>query len=200
MNRRNLLLSIGTAAVGSGAVLGSGALTSVEADRTLNVGVDPDSTAALALSANSSISGVTNGGGASGTELSINLADDINDEAVTTYGVINDGGDDDLTDTDNQIADGDEAFSVTNNSGESVDLSVSMGTTTAGFENLVTMYADGSPASTGSVSDITTGSITLAAGDHANVAIQIDTENDTDDTAAAEDLTVTFSATASDGL
>ena len=43
MNRRNVLLGLGTAAAGSGIVFGSGAFTQVEADRDLTIGVDNDS-------------------------------------------------------------------------------------------------------------------------------------------------------------
>ena len=43
MNRRNVLLGLGTAAAGSGIVFGSGAFTQVEADRDLTIDVDDDS-------------------------------------------------------------------------------------------------------------------------------------------------------------
>ncbi|SEL81339.1 TafE family fimbrial adapter protein [Haloferax larsenii] len=43
MNRRSLLLSIGAASVGTGAVFGSGAFTSIEADRNVDLNVSSDS-------------------------------------------------------------------------------------------------------------------------------------------------------------
>lgn len=43
MKRRSLLLSIGAASVGTGAVFGSGAFTSIEADRNVNLNVTNDS-------------------------------------------------------------------------------------------------------------------------------------------------------------
>ncbi|QGA81664.1 hypothetical protein [Halomicrobium sp. LC1Hm] len=49
MNRRNLLIGIGTAAVGSGAVLGSGALTQVQADRTVEVTTVGDANGLIGL-------------------------------------------------------------------------------------------------------------------------------------------------------
>ncbi|WP_049942985.1 hypothetical protein [Haloarcula sp. CGMCC 1.6347] len=42
MNRRGFLLSIGAASVGTGAVFGSGAFTSIEADRNVNLQVTGD--------------------------------------------------------------------------------------------------------------------------------------------------------------
>ena len=42
MNRRNVLLGLGTAAAGSGIVFGSGAFTQLEADRDVRVGVVTD--------------------------------------------------------------------------------------------------------------------------------------------------------------
>ena len=47
MNRRNVLIGIGTAAVGSGVALGSGAFTSVEATRNINLSAQGDSAALL---------------------------------------------------------------------------------------------------------------------------------------------------------
>ena len=43
MKRRSLLLSIGAASVGTGAVFGSGAFTSIEADRNVDLNVSSDS-------------------------------------------------------------------------------------------------------------------------------------------------------------
>ena len=57
-HRRALLVGIGTTAVGSGAVFGSGAFTQVQATRDLTIGVDEDSTALLALEQNPDISAV----------------------------------------------------------------------------------------------------------------------------------------------
>lgn len=58
LHRRAILVGIGTAAVGSGAVFGSGAFTQVQATRDLTIGVDEDSTALLALEQNPNISAV----------------------------------------------------------------------------------------------------------------------------------------------
>lgn len=55
MKRRNLLTVLGTAAAGSTAVMGTGAFTSVSADRTVNVEVADDANALLALTAPNSL-------------------------------------------------------------------------------------------------------------------------------------------------
>ena len=49
MNRRQALIGIGTLAVGSGAALGSGAFTSVEANRDVSVVTAGDADAALGI-------------------------------------------------------------------------------------------------------------------------------------------------------
>ena len=49
MNRRNVLLGLGTAAAGSGAVFGSGAFTQVQADRDVSINVTGDNNALLGI-------------------------------------------------------------------------------------------------------------------------------------------------------
>jgi len=60
MNRRSVLLGMGTAAAGAGAVFGSGAFTQVQAERDLTIGVDEDSSALLGLKAGSEVTSVYN--------------------------------------------------------------------------------------------------------------------------------------------
>lgn len=50
MNRRNVLVGLGTIVAGGGAALGTGAFTSVEADRTVSVQTAGDASAFLSLS------------------------------------------------------------------------------------------------------------------------------------------------------
>lgn len=89
MNRRNLLIGIGTAAVGSGAVLGSGALTQVSADRTATVNTADDSSAIIELgipsgAPNVVTDGSTSTNGNNGQSIiDINLSN-LNDNATTT--------------------------------------------------------------------------------------------------------------------
>ncbi|WP_455448957.1 hypothetical protein [Natrinema thermotolerans] len=49
MNRRNVLVGLGTIVAGGGAALGTGAFSSVEADRTVSVAVAGDASSALGL-------------------------------------------------------------------------------------------------------------------------------------------------------
>ena len=58
MNRRNVLLGLGTAAAGSGIVFGSGAFTQVQAERDLTIGIDDDSNALLELNPNDDLASV----------------------------------------------------------------------------------------------------------------------------------------------
>ncbi|ESS02427.1 MAG: hypothetical protein A07HR67_02758 [uncultured archaeon A07HR67] len=58
MNRRNVLLGLGTAAAGSGIVFGSGAFTQVQAERDITIGVSTDENALVELKPNDSIESV----------------------------------------------------------------------------------------------------------------------------------------------
>ena len=51
LTRRNALIGLGTVAAGAGVIGGSGAFTSVEAERTVNVSTEGDASAALSLAA-----------------------------------------------------------------------------------------------------------------------------------------------------
>ncbi|MFB6140228.1 MAG: hypothetical protein ABEJ26_07310, partial [Halosimplex sp.] len=83
MNRRKALIGIGSLAVGSGAALGSGAFTSVRAQRNVDVTVaSGDSSAALGLSSSSNY---VSSSGSTGV-LSINIGSGgvpLNDDAIT---------------------------------------------------------------------------------------------------------------------
>lgn len=102
MNARNLLIGIGIVAVVTGGVLGSGALTQVNADRTATVSTTGDASAALGLEVADSSSNVVSGSStAEGLQLSF---ENINKNATTTVSAIN----------------------VTNRVGETVDLDVTV--------------------------------------------------------------------------
>ena len=108
MNRRNVLIGLGTVAAGGGAALGTGAFSQVEADRTVNVTTSDDASALLAFSVDTSYNGISDDSGtADGTNdqniVQIDLVD-INDEATTTF---------------------DAALTVTNNGSEQVTLTAS---------------------------------------------------------------------------
>jgi len=88
MNRRNVLIGLGTVAAGGGAALGTGAFSSVEANREVSVTLAGDSAALLGLQVNDGNFNGLNDGGTSGTNgettIDIDLSS-INDDAVTTF-------------------------------------------------------------------------------------------------------------------
>ncbi|MFP8956519.1 hypothetical protein ACLI4Y_07310 [Natrialbaceae archaeon A-CW3] len=79
LNRRNVLIGLGTIVAGGGAALGTGAFSSVEATRDINLGTTGDSGALLGLK-------VTNDTlkGADGPQLEIDV-DNLNEDAETTF-------------------------------------------------------------------------------------------------------------------
>ncbi|MFA9502060.1 hypothetical protein ACERIM_04685 [Natrinema sp. H-ect1] len=86
MNRRNVLVGLGTIVAGGGAALGTGAFSSVSADRTVNVTTAGDSSALLAIQVDSSYAG-------SGDQAQINLnspgnSDGLNSNATTTFNAV----------------------------------------------------------------------------------------------------------------
>lgn len=81
LNRRNVLIGIATVAMITGAALGSGAFTSVEADRTMDIGLANDDAAILEIGGNSSL--VTTEAGTDQQVLAIDL-NELNDDATTT--------------------------------------------------------------------------------------------------------------------
>ncbi|WP_435552326.1 hypothetical protein [Natrinema sp. CGMCC1.2065] len=87
MNRRNVLVGLGTIVAGGGAALGTGAFSTVEADRTVNVSTATDSEALLAIEVAAGHGTATDG------EASINLdnpgnSSGLNVEARTRYNAI----------------------------------------------------------------------------------------------------------------
>ena len=78
MNRRNVLIGLGTVAAGGGAVLGTGAFSTVEAERTVSIETSGDSGAVVQFSTSSNI------GGSNGDTIQFQESD-INADAVTEY-------------------------------------------------------------------------------------------------------------------
>lgn len=100
MNRRNVLVGLGTIVAGGGAALGTGAFSSVEADRTASLSVADDSNALLTLSGDTTSSLISETDGV----LEISQTD-INLEATTTV---------------------DEGLDIVNKSTQPIQLSVSI--------------------------------------------------------------------------
>ena len=87
MNRRNVLLGLGTAAAGSGIVFGSGAFTQIEADRDVSISIvdDDDGSGAVTLTPNPEVEGVNADGGSGSAELQIDDGDLLSN-ATIEYG------------------------------------------------------------------------------------------------------------------
>ena len=105
MNRRNVLVGLGTIVAGGGAALGTGAFSSVEAERTVDLDTTGDSSALLALESESSIVSYDGGDGDDSGEIEFD-EDSLNENATTTF---------------------DPAFTVENNGGEHVGFYVEDG-------------------------------------------------------------------------
>lgn len=105
MNRRNVLLGLGTVVAGGGAALGTGAFSQIEADRTASISVASDSTALLTLGGDTTSQLINETDGTLGIDQG-----NINLEAKTTVG---------------------QGIDITNNGGQEVSISVSLNTDTA---------------------------------------------------------------------
>ncbi len=81
-NRRSVLVGLGTLTVGGGAVLGTGAFSSVEADRTVTVSTTGDGSALLQLTLND---GDFEGLEDTGTNQIQMSFSDLNENATTTF-------------------------------------------------------------------------------------------------------------------
>ena len=178
MNRRNVLIGLGTVAAGGGAVLGTGAFSQVEAERTVNVGVSGDASAAVELTANTSVDGVTQDGSGANNELSIKLTN-VNDGALTSIGVVNDINSPGSVDT--------QAFTIGNGTSSPYDIEVNDATD-------LQFWAEIDTEGGGTAQDITTNTLTVGPDETYNVAVIIDTDDDTDDIGNLND-SVTFLAT-----
>jgi len=78
MNRRNVLIGLGTVAAGGGAVLGTGAFSTVEAQRTVDIQTSGDSEAVVQFSLSGQIAGSDNDTIKFDTK-------DINADAITKF-------------------------------------------------------------------------------------------------------------------
>ena len=87
ITRRNALIGLGSVVVGSGALVGSGAFSSVEADRTISISTNGDSSAALSLSPGTGAAEIISSETEGDTSDSIITLDksDLNADAKTTF-------------------------------------------------------------------------------------------------------------------
>ncbi|SIR98093.1 VCBS domain-containing protein [Natronorubrum thiooxidans] len=165
MNRRNVLVGLGTIVAGGGAALGTGAFSSVEANRSVNVSTTGDAGALIGLSieAGSALEGT---GGTDDEIIAFDLENDINLDAVTTF---------------------DDVFTVTNTGGTASEITLeiedasdntSLLTSDVGSESDAGMYLENSSVSGG---QITLGS---AQSDDLVFSVVFDMSDETDTTSA----------------
>lgn len=83
MNRRNVLVGLGTIVAGGGAALGTGAFSSVSADRTVSIQVSDDTDALLAIEVNENYAGDNDVAEIDLTEFT--EAEGLNINATTTF-------------------------------------------------------------------------------------------------------------------
>lgn len=167
-NRRFVLIALGTAAIATGLIFGSGAFTQVEAERAVNVNVADDANAFLAMQSTSDLSGTN-----ADNVVEINLdgtgtsANGINYNATTTV---------------------DPVLNVTNNGGQEVVLSYNQTATPEGLSLEFNQSATTTlpPGATANVS------ITAASGPGAPTYINGGYLNGT----GTNDVSVTINATA----
>lgn len=198
LNRRNTLIGLGTLAVGGGALAATGAFTTVEADRTVEVQAVGDASALLGLAipgtsegANSEAVQITDGlltidfGAISGAANGVNLG------ALTTIGRTDDNS------NPGSIPGDGEAFTITNNGNQTVNVGfaidfdtnqpVSPGIRDGAPADHLKLWTDVStPSATingGPFDNLVAHDITgLAPGETALVVIQVDTTGlDTND-------------------
>ena len=153
MNRRNVLIGLGAVAAGGGAVLGTGAFSQVEADRSVTINTTGDGSALLQLEVNDTqYNGLTDSGG-SGTngETTIGIQlDQINDDAVTDF---------------------DGALTITNNGNNEVTLGINDNSVDGvTIDNFTSPLASGSSTDADITIDttgtVTEGDITIIATDN----------------------------------
>ena len=82
MNRRNVLVGLGTIVAGGGAALGTGAFSSVEAGREATISTEGDGAALLQLDIDTEFNGVSDTGSEDVIEFNF---EDLNRDAKTTF-------------------------------------------------------------------------------------------------------------------
>ena len=215
MNRRKFMLGLGGTVAGSAAVLGSGAFTSFNADRTASVSVAGDSTAFLGLDA------ATTAGSYEGTitsnlvqmngdsELEITLdgtvsdGDGVNDEATMQFGEITNGDAPDPRPADGTTEAGDNdavAFVGFNQFDQTIDLTVTDDGDSTGTADILELpyividTADQTMVESGA--DLTGVTVTGFQQSHElHAVVLVDTQTASDLSGSQEVANVNFSAT-----
>jgi hypothetical protein len=154
LTRRNALIGLGSLVAGSGALVGTGAFSSVEANRTVNIGSAGDTSALLNIESGSGASaGEITGTDSSGNVSQFQLtADDLNGDAVTEFNkaikITNTGAEDVGLYVDNTPSN--------IGSGEELDIEKGVNNTTViGSGNSVNVFKDGGAVELDVVVDLT---------------------------------------------
>ena len=157
LTRRNTIIGLGTVAAGAGIISGSGAFDSVEANRSFEVSVSGDAGALLGLEAtNDTIAGMESGG-AGGNDV---IFFEINDAEAGGDAAVN----------ENAVTEFFDAFSVTNNGGQDVNVSIELPGSVSGIAfTLADERGDANPT------DLTSESYELTSGESISVDLTIDT-------------------------
>ena len=100
MNRRNVLVGLGTIVAGGGAALGTGAFSTVSADRTVSISAAGDGSALLSINVTGAIAG------SNGDTIQFELGNGVNLDATTRFN---------------------GSLTITNNGSKSVDIDITDG-------------------------------------------------------------------------
>jgi hypothetical protein len=176
MNRRNVLIGIGTAAAGSGVVFGSGAFTQLQADRSVSIGVTADDNGDTQVQLQASADGIDTSGGDSSNELQISDTN-ANPNATVQFGSVS-GGDFSSISPSEVTA----GFTIDNNSGSNLDITI-FNDPDSEVENdeSLTLAADDTNSATSIASGSDSGATFDGIGttDTINVAVEAVTDSDT---------------------
>jgi len=156
LTRRNTIIGLGTIAAGAGVISGTGAFDSVEANRSFEVSVSGDAGALLGLEAtNSTIAGTESGGAGQNDVIFFR----INDSETGGNSSVN----------ENAVTEFFNAFTVTNNGTQDVNLSIDLGSASGIAFTLASERGNANPT------DLTSTSYELTSGESIDVDVKIDT-------------------------
>ncbi|TKR25328.1 hypothetical protein [Natronomonas salsuginis] len=190
MNRRNVLIGLGGVVAGGGALLGTGAFTTVEAERTVTVNTAGDASALIGLDEagdgeNSNVVDIENGLLVIDFDAAGNNNEGVNLNALTTVGAVTmSGGSLSSVDT--------AALTIANNGTQTVDISFDIGFdsnqdfgSVAEVSNpgdILKLWTDASGANDGQLGGaddfgnlVASDLVGLGIGESVDVALQIDT-------------------------
>jgi hypothetical protein len=195
MQRRKFVVGLGALASGGAAAMGTGAFTSVEADRSVDVNVSDDAGAYLRLEGTGGPNSEYVTGDGNGNQLEIDLTDSNDNFPNSTdpNGV-----------NPNALTQIDDLFVIQNQGTQEVDVGISK-TSNSGNADLVTFYANDSNSGLNDRYDTTndntvalgTTDTTLGTGDTVYVSLEVDTSGSTvsDGTQILDSVTVEGDAT-----